>query len=753
MGPQWSSFAMSILRFNLLLHFSIFHLPNGRKVALLKNTFVILWMNDLIYYNIYFIYCHKTQINFILFIIVIIDEKYKYNYIYIYNMSRRVRRRTTINLFEKMSQLNINGRTRTFIAKENEIIQIIRERRFDPDERNNVNDSPLIFACFNRLENIALELIKTGVSNPGHANNNGDTALIAACYYKLDKVALELIKTGESNPGYCIDNGDTALIFACYNNLENVALELIKTGQSNPGHVNYNRETALLIACFNELENVAIELIKTGESNPGQINSTDFTALLLSCYHNLENVALELIKTGQSNPGFINSKEETALMVACYKKLENVAIELIKTGQSNPGHVNSNGDTSLIFACHYGLENVALELIKTGESNPGQTNSTDFTALMFACDMNLENVVFELIKTGQSKPDIVNNDGDTALIIACINSLENVALELIKTGQSNPKQISNNGESALSISKKNNLTKVINALKDILFNPINVNAVGFNTITQEKEIIKEHINEDLENNIVFMVNNNYYLSSKIEINKQLHDKVHIKYGCKRAGEGSQYIMDENINYNQEYFSLSSILGLQIIVPVNEIKKLIHSSYSSNFYIVEPTNIILPSIISKGFVEGSSGVSADHCQSGKETQVYTITLANITCGPIEVIENTTNSEEETGSIKILYKAIPYTLPIREDITIGELKTLFLNELINKQDALVRSLDFIVKFIYGGRIITQDDIMLKTIVNPPYRITLQAMVSPKTGGKRTRRHKKPKHGKKTRVKRRV
>jgi len=448
---------------------------------------------------------------------------------------------------------------------------------------------------------------------------------------------------------------------------------------------------------------------------------------------------------------------------------------LIYSGLSNPQHVSNNGSTALINACCYGelFEQFAMALIETGKSNPSQANYLGHTALMCACNNELEDVALALIDTGKSNPgQLDENTSNTALILACLKNLPEVALEIIETGESKPFHRNKNGRTALDFAMRNqdDMEDVIVLLKEMKYTydllgeddilpmsqvQIDLNQEGFNAIQQERNLIKNHITENSDN-LVFMVNNNFYLTNKREIQTQFYDDNHSKYGCYNAGNnqynqdgdiiGMDFTADENINYENKFFSMSSIFGMQILVRSAQILKVIAKSNKTQLYVIQPTKTTLPAIISKAYIDGASGVSADHCQTGKKTQVYSIkrAVASIVFSSLQqpnsvsVTENAVTTEPKI--IKILYKGVSYPIEITETTKIGELKTLFLNALISKEDTLVKSLNFHVKFIYAGKIHMEDDKPLSDLANPPFGMTLQAMVSPKTGGKNKNKNKK-------------
>jgi ankyrin repeat protein len=354
-------------------------------------------------------------------------------------------------------------------------------------------------------------------------------------------------------------------------------------------------------------KNIIINLIESGESTPGHISKYGTTALILSCNYKLEEIAFALIETGESNPGYVSNDENeyTALILACSNDLPEVALALIKTGKSNPGHVSKNDGTALLWACHYDRVEVALALIETDESNPGY----------------------------------VDDQGMTALIYACVSELSDVALALIETGESNPQHKNKKGQDALYFARLNHMDDVIDALTETesptmtySSQSIDISKNGFNAIELESRNIGEYLREN-KNHLALMVNNQVFLIDKKSIKIQLKNKTYIKYGCFQAGEnkydennniiGINYISDDNINFDVRYFSMGSIFGMQFLVNEKEVRKIIRENNKHQMYVIESTPIILPAIISEAFIDGEYSASADHCQTGKATNVYSI----------------------------------------------------------------------------------------------------------------------------------
>jgi len=544
---------------------------------------------------------------------------------------------------------------------------------------------------------------------------------------------IQTIQSNNWNPAEVDAYGDNALIITCYDpELEEVSLELIRSGKLDLGLVNNTNDTALSIACYNGLNKVALELINTGESNSDQVNNDGDTALLFACRNKLTDVALALIATGKSRPGQINNDGVTALMVACDNDLESVALELIKTGESKPGQIYNNGETALIITCRNALDKVALTLIATGKSKPGQVNNDKDTALIVACRNGLEEVALELIKTGKSKPGQMNDDGETALLVACQYELQEVAVVLLATGETNLYQVDKNGFFALQYAIQNHLSKVLDALpKDV----IDINQTGFNMILQEDANIQEYLKEN-PLHVVFLIEGKYYLTSKDVIKKQINT-TNVKYGCRKAGNGSRFVLDDNIISEIQYLTLSAVVPLQILITLEDAEK-ITSPLSANMFVLRNTGVKLPAIISEEFIRGGSGVSADHCQPGKATDVYGVFIASPVCGANAKVEEKEEMKELApgNEFIIKYKEKEYKFPVDQVFNVEGLNNMFLDTLVSQ--GVITDKNYTVRLIASGKKV--DDVLLNTIRSNPSNSVIQALINKQNGGNRTKKVKR-------------
>lgn len=341
--------------------------------------------------------------------------------------------------------------------------------------------------------------------------------------------------------------------------------------------------------------------------------------------------------------------------------------------------------------------------------------------------------IIELIMSDDWNPEEVDKGGKTALMIACLKGMEDVASALIASGKSNMYLINADGDTAFEIATEKNLIKVLDAFPK---NIININQIGFDTITQDDVVIGDYLKRS-SYNVVLMINNSYYFTSKYAIKKQMNNTINIKYGCKEAGEQSRHVMDENIIYDTSYFSLSSLFGLQILIKVEDAKKMT-DILSGNMFILRKS-IKLPAIISQHFIDGGEGASADHCQTGKATDVYIVFSASADCGiKSEVVQGSEESKAEvTNKITILYKEIKYSIPIYDGITVEDLNGFFLDFL--KENKIIESdKKFNVRFIFKGKILNEG--LLTEIKKNPSEYMIQAVVNRTDGGKIKRAMKK-------------
>jgi len=559
----------------------------------------------------------------------------------------------------------------------------------------------------------------------------------------------------------------TSLFDLIYNQHTDEALELIESGNYNPDERDGQDNTHLIAACQSDLPDVALALIDTGNSNPGAVNNRKETALMIACEHALIDVGLELIQTGESCPECINVEGETALLLASKTidpTIDTLVKEILNTGNSLPHTKDNDGYSALSNAISRGNIQSAIYILNYDHTTANSVNNEGETPLIVATDVNAIEIAIPLLKSGESHPEYAEDNYNTSLMNACRNGMEQVALEIINTGKSN--QFIHNlddGKTAINYADESGLDSVISAIKALGTSEIeiNINAIGFDSEQQENIQIKKYLSQS-QDNICFKFQNSYFLTNINSIEKHMLMLQNIKYKCKKAGDNVydssnnlisyDFTEDQNILYSREYFSMSALTGLQILVPLEEIKYITTNNTSSNLFCLTLINHAT-SIISEAYVQGITGVGADHCQTGKSTDIYSIIRGIPVCGP----EETVPEEKITtlnNTINIQYKTNTIVMPFEISQTIGKLKELFLEKLVD-QGLIDNTTNKLVKFIYKGKVYANDknNELVSSLPDFAPGQTLSALVASSTsGGKRVTKKRQRKGIKKRYTKKR-
>lgn len=164
---------------------------------------------------------------------------------------------------------------------------------------------------------------------------------------------------------------------------------------------------------------------------------------------------------------------------------------------------------------------------------------------------------------------------------------------------------------------------------------INKNESGFEPINGEV-IIKEFIEEDPENNIVFKFCKRYYLVDKSRIHNMaalsLKDNS-IFYGCTCEIEmdwtnpQTWNLLNHVVMLNPIYFNMQH-LGLPIrYVNLNSVQSILYPHQKKhNYYVIEKPEdyVVIPSFASDNVLKhGIGSMSGLHCQSGQTDTIYTL----------------------------------------------------------------------------------------------------------------------------------
>ena len=146
--------------------------------------------------------------------------------------------------------------------------------------------------------------------------------------------------------------------------------------------------------------------------------------------------------------------------------------------------------------------------------------------------------------------------------------------------------------------------------------PIKLPETVFDVVDNENVNTNEYLN--IKGNILFIFNNQFYLSSKKIIKNMINDPMVLFHSCK---ESTGTLNPSNINFDISYFNLRSLgLPIQYIKRGYMINILLNTT--QKIYLIEETETNLPSVISFDvYYQQGNRVGATYCQEGKGGKVY------------------------------------------------------------------------------------------------------------------------------------
>ncbi len=533
---------------------------------------------------------------------------------------------------------------------------------------------------------------------------------------ELRKQIKEAIDTNNFNWKSRDEFGNTIFMYLVYLTENDLAKLYMSTGKELLDSVNNDMETAFLMSILIQNHEMTDLIMKSGKDfAPDQISVDNMTALSYTAQNGEFKLSLDILNLGVKNIGIANASGTTPLIYACaFDRNTPFCIEfinkLIDSGRSNSISITKDfGYTALIYCILGDKEDIALKLIDTGKSNPGVICKENKTALIFACQRNNYNIAKRLLELDyKSNYFIADDSGSSAIDYANHNGW-------------------------------NDLVKIIeNLSKEMPL--VNVNAKGTSIVEPDQNdlTISKYLAQDSDN-ICIELDNQYYYTKYSYISKQSAEENNIKYKCYSCGynkyntsgvlQSFDYTNLDNIDKSVSYLYMASIIPRQILIKMSDIDILMKMPYMIHLLSLKFTGETLPGIMSSSYIPGD--ISADHCQPDSPIDVYIYIPMTPICDNNTLSEEKVESiVEDNNKISIKYKNIDYTYSVNEQTTIDMLKNIFLNDLMNKD--IIKTQGGIVKFIFGGRILNDPNQLVMGLGTLP--ITIQALVSFPTGGKR-------------------
>jgi ankyrin repeat protein len=406
----------------------------------------------------------------------------------------------------------------------------------------------------------------------------------------------------ENKPLNTIDlNGDSLLIFACTKKYTDAALKIL---QHDANDINlsyssiYSNTTALLEACKNGLTDVIDRMFdfKSNEIELNYIGDDYNSAINLLCNNNF------------------NLMSENDRTVIVQKMINKYSNELILSKQ------NDNGDTPLMISIKSKLIYIVHEMLDKFNSEQLSLNAINRKgddAEALAEEEGLEDILMSirLLSRRSENNDISSIPSSAPTLATPPDSPESSA----PTTPNSPFDFEFNQGSAPQIQKYE---------KQI----IDLNKEAYDPINMSNEKIYDYLNED-HNNIVIKMEDNYYLSSRSNLKRQIDDSIVFEcieadikrpdniignlplYNLKMIGIN---VDTDKVGIIPEYIYYYSMYDLNNIDD-NGIDYIINSN-DQLFSVIPLHDKMLVSVISLNEINnlgrGFSSSSAVHCQAGQ-----------------------------------------------------------------------------------------------------------------------------------------
>ena len=329
-------------------------------------------------------------------------------------------------------------------------IELIDKEKSNADyleQQDDQNNTALIYACMNKLENVAINLLITGHAKPTHVNSAKETAFIIGCKYDLHQVMTLLIARKEVDFNMIDQYGQTPLLYAlnskygCNDKIEEQCLlTLIEVSYNTFTKYDFNHNTVLMAALLKSCPRYANKVVEIAikhkvSVDPSHINIRGYTAFLYTCnFRPKDTYIIEyLLQTNKSLPYKGDNRQISALMYALWHHVDDkIIIKLIgKYSKQNLLRVDYQGKNVLMYACNYGSFKIVKILLDLNIFSLDYQDIFEKTALMYALEGRKEEIALMLLETDKACPEYICF-GHTALTQAAYYGLTKVVNIIIK---------------------------------------------------------------------------------------------------------------------------------------------------------------------------------------------------------------------------------------------------------------------------------------------------------------------------------
>ena len=323
------------------------------------------------------------------------------------------------------------------------VSEMIGTEGCDINQRDCVDNTPLVWAARDGHEQVIEILLKRGDVDPGKQGRDGLTPLLWAAFNGQEEVVKMLLERNEVNPDAPDNEGQTPLLSAAWNGHKGVVKILLERDEVNPANADNGGRTPLYAAAWSGHESVAKILLERVEVSPEKSDNEGRTPLHAAAWSGHEGVAKILLERDEVTTENPDIEGRTPLHAASWNGHDGVVKLLLERDEANPDTSDSRGQTPLFGASWNGHEGVVKMLLEREEVSPDMPDSKGQTPLHAAAWNGHEGVAKILLERDEVSPERLDNEGRTPLYAAAWNGHEGVAKILLERDEVSPEKLDN----------------------------------------------------------------------------------------------------------------------------------------------------------------------------------------------------------------------------------------------------------------------------------------------------------------------